>query len=157
LIVEEEEVNTVEKVMRILENDLRPFVEEEVYGLLKAGKVPVEPDTSRALARKVLDEGLKGTRSVLKELWEILDTSPPPKAAKWLRKGGFVEVSGPPRKNEKVAETWVKIRGKEIHEVEWCCFWGPGERLRGVNLHARAGPVLLRGCRKRVVSLRGAS
>ncbi len=117
LFRKEDKVN-VEKVMRILENDLRPFVEEEVYGLLKTGKVPVKPDTSRALARKVLDEGLKGTRSVLKELWKILDTPPPPKAAKWLRKGGFLEVSGPPRKDEKVADTWVKIRGKEIHEVE---------------------------------------
>jgi len=29
-------VNVVEKVMRILENNLRSFVEEEVYGLLKA-------------------------------------------------------------------------------------------------------------------------
>jgi len=134
----------VEKVMRILENDLRPFVEEEVYGLLKAGKVPVEPDTSRVLARKVLDEGLKGTRSVLKELWEILDTPPLPKAAKWLCKGGVLEVSGPPRKDEKVAEAWVKIRGKERHEVEWRCFWGPGcERLRGVNLYAQAGLVVL--------------
>ncbi len=134
----------VEKVMRILENDFRPFVEEEVYGLLKSGKIPVEPDTARALARKVLGVGLRGTRSVLKELWKILDTPPPPKAAKWLRKGGFLEVSGPPRKDEKVAETWVKIGGKERHEVEWRCFWGPGcERLRGVNLYARAGLVVL--------------
>ncbi len=137
-------MNTVEKVMRTLENDLRPFVEEEVYGLLKTGKVPVEPDTSRALARKVLDEGLRGTRSVLKELWKILDTPPSPKAAKWLRKGGFVEVSGPPRKDEKVAEAWVKIRGKEKHEVEWRCFWGPGcEKLREVSLYAQAGLVVL--------------
>jgi hypothetical protein len=61
-----------------------------------------------------------------------------------LRKGGFVEVSGPPRKDEKVAEAWVKIRGKERHEVEWRCFWGPGcERLRGVSLHAQAGLVVL--------------
>ena len=137
-------MNVVEKVMRILENNLRPFVEEEVYGLLKRGKVSVEPDTSKVLARKVLDEGMKRTRSVLKELWKILDTPPPPKTAKWLRKGGFLEVSGPPRKDERVAETWVKIRGKEIHEVEWRCFWGPGcERLRGVNLYARAGLVVL--------------
>jgi hypothetical protein len=144
LLRKEDKVNAVEKVMRILENDLRPFVEEEVYGLLKTGKVPVEPDTSRALARKVLDEGLKRTRSVLKELWKILDTPPPPKVAKWLRKGGFLEVSGPPRKSERVVEAWVKIRGKEKHEVEWLCFWGPGcERLRGVNLHARAGLVVL--------------
>jgi hypothetical protein len=139
----EDKVNAAEKVMRILENDLRPFVEEEVYGLLKTGKVPVEPDTSRALARKVLDEGLKGTRSVLKELWEILDTPPLPKAAKWLRKGGVLEVYGPSSKG-KTVEAWVNIRGKEKHEVEWRCFWGPGcERLRGVNLHARAGLVVL--------------
>lgn len=144
MTVKEDKVNAVEKVMRILENNLRPFVEEEVYGLLKTGKVPVKPDTSRALARKVLGVGLRGTRSVLKELWKILDTPPPPKAAKWLRKGGFLEVSGPPRKDEKVAEAWVKIRGKERHEVEWRCFWGPGcERIRGVNLHARAGLVVL--------------
>jgi hypothetical protein len=133
-------VNAVEKVMRILENDLRPFVEEEVYGLLKAGKVPVEPDTSRALARKALDEGMKRTRSVLKELWEILDTPPPPKAAKWLRKGGVLEVYGPSSKG-KTVEAWVNIRGKEIHEVEWRSFFC--ERLRGVNLYARAGLVVL--------------
>jgi hypothetical protein len=43
-----------------------------------------------------------------------------------------------------VVEAWVKIRGKEKHEVEWLSFWGPGcERLRGVNLYARAGLVVL--------------
>jgi hypothetical protein len=132
-------VNAVEKVMRILENNLRPFVEEEVYGLLKAGKVPVEPDTSKVLARKVLGVGLRGTRSVLKELWEILDTPPPPKAAKWLRKGGFLEVSGPPRKDEKVAEAWVKIRGLIHHEGEG--FWGvPVLRGPGGGLREGAGP-----------------
>jgi hypothetical protein len=134
-------VNVVEKVMRILENNLRPFVEEEVYGLLRTGKVPVEPDTSRTLARKVLDEGMRRTRSLLKELWNILDTLPPPKAAKWLRKGGVLEVYGPSPKG-KTVEAWVNIRGKEVHEVEWRCFWDC-ERLRGVNLHAWAGLVIL--------------
>jgi rRNA-processing protein FCF1 len=41
LTVKEDKVNVVEKVMRTLENNPRPFVEEEVYGLLKTGKVPV--------------------------------------------------------------------------------------------------------------------
>jgi hypothetical protein len=89
LTVKEDKVNVVEKVMRILENNLRPFVEEEVYGLLKAGKVPVEPDTSRALAREVLGEGLKGTRSVLKELWKILDTPRLPRRRNGCAKEGF--------------------------------------------------------------------
>jgi hypothetical protein len=35
----------LEKVMRTLGNNLRPFVEGEVYGLPKAAKVLVEPET----------------------------------------------------------------------------------------------------------------
>jgi hypothetical protein len=129
--------NEVQRVVQLLEDEVRPFTPTEVEKALQRYDLDLNAQT---LTKQVIEEGYRRTVESLGGLWRTLGVSPLCEAEEALREGGSLQAVCVNYKGK--ATVAMTIRHQHHPELE-VTYPFPEYRGPGFTLQAQTGWVLL--------------